>query len=116
MERTYQGSCHCGTVRFEADIDLSAGTFKCNCEMCTKSRMWGVIVKPDAFRLRAGAAALVDYHPDRNHHLFCRHCGVRPFSWGESENLGTKFYVVRVYCLDNVDPEELINAPITHFD
>lgn len=116
MERTYKGSCHCGTVRFEADIDLSAGTFQCDCEICTKTLMWGVIVKPDAFRLRAGEAALVDYQPDTVHHVFCKHCGVRPFGWGEDPALGGKFYAVRVTCLDDLDEDELNHAPVKQYN
>jgi hypothetical protein len=116
MKKTYTGSCHCGAVRFEADIDLSAGTFKCNCEICTKKRMWGAIVQPNSLRLLAGEAALTEYHPDNIHHQFCKHCGVHPFGWGENPALGGKFYAICVSALDNVDIDELVNAPITYFD
>ena len=116
MKKTYIGHCHCGAVRFEADLDLSAGTFKCNCSMCRMTRLWGAIVGADSFRLSAGEADLVDYQPDNVHHVFCRKCGVRSFGWGESPELGGKFYAVRVNCLDGVDIDELVKAPITYYD
>ena len=118
MRKTYSGSCHCGAVRFEADIDLSEGTFKCNCSSCTKSRNWLAVVTPDAFRLIAGESSLSDYQYGKktSHHLFCKQCGVSSFEWGVDKNLGGKFYAVKVNCLDNATAEELIGASVTYVD
>jgi hypothetical protein len=117
MKKTYRGSCHCGTVRYEADLDLSQGTLKCNCSICIKTRAWITTIQPDAFRLLSGSMDLSEYQFNTKtiHHLFCKHCGVRSFGWGEDPETG-KFYAIHVTCLDNVDPDELSNAPVMYVD
>ncbi len=117
MKRTYQGSCHCGAVRFEADLDLSAGTFKCNCSICFKSRAWLAPVPASSFRLLSGEENLRDYQfgPKGIHHPFCMACGVRPFSRGKDPK-GNAFYAVRVNCLEGVDETEFVATPVKYFD
>jgi hypothetical protein len=115
VQKVYSGQCHCGAVRFEANIDLDAGTVKCNCTMCVKTRMWSAMVKPEDFRLLSGESDLTDYSPDGAHHFFCRHCGVRPFGQRRSES-GEPFYAVRLACLDNLNVDDLVKAPIRYVD
>jgi hypothetical protein len=116
-KKTYQGSCHCGRVRFEADLDLSEQTNRCNCTYCTKTRSWFATTPPDGFRLLAGESDLADYQfgSRRIHHQFCRHCGVRPFGRLETDGT-TQFVAVALSSLDDADPGELAVASITYFD
>jgi hypothetical protein len=115
--KRYMGSCHCRKVRFEADIDLSAGTGKCNCTFCTKARAWSCIVQPSAFRLLEGADSLTDYtRSDAIHNLFCSHCGVRPFGRGNIPEVGGEFIAVNVACLDNITASELAELPVHYSD
>jgi hypothetical protein len=111
---TYTGSCHCGAVRFEVDVDLSGAT-RCNCSICTKTAWLGAIVKPTAFRLVTGEAALGSYewgHKIASRH-FCSQCGVQCFARGSLEQLGGAYVSINVNALDGV---ELSALPVSYWD
>ena len=117
MLKTYHGSCHCGAVRFEADLDLTQSTYRCNCSICRRTRFWPAVAKPEGFRLLKGEADLTQYlfNTRKNQHYFCRHCGVRAFGIGTETPIGI-MYGVNLGCLDDVTDEELAGAPITYVD
>ena len=118
MMKTYQGSCHCGAVKFEAELDLAAGTGKCNCSICTKRRNWGALLKPEQFRLLAGEEVLRDYRfgTMQGSHRFCGNCGCAPFSEGNVPEIGGAFVSVQVMSLDDASYEELAAAPVNYGD
>ena len=117
MLKTYQGSCHCGAVRFEADLDLSQSTFRCNCSICRRTRFWPAVAREDGFRLLTGSDQLTEYlfNTRRNQHFFCKHCGVRPFGVGNDTPIG-KMYGINVGCLEGLTEAELSKIPITYID
>ena len=121
--KIYSGSCHCGTIRFEADLDIGAGTIKCNCSSCMKARSWLVFVTADRFRLLSGHESQRNYQwtppgrpaPTVEYH-FCSGCGIRTPALGNIPALGGAVYAIQVQLLDGVDPEELANAPLQFVD
>jgi hypothetical protein len=118
MKKTYHGGCHCGRVRYDADIDLEAGTSRCNCSICTKQRAWNTTVKPQDFRLLSGKEDLADYQfgSKQGHHRFCKTCGIAAFGEGYVEAIGGAFVSINVACLDGLSPEELAKLPIQYMD
>ena len=117
MLKTYQGSCHCGAVRFEADVDLAQSTYRCNCSICKRTRFWPAVVTADGFRLVKGKEDLTKYvfNTRKNFHFFCRHCGVRSFGEGNDTPVG-KMVGVNVMCLEGISDAELAAIPITYVD
>jgi hypothetical protein len=114
--KTYSGSCHCGAVRFEADIDLAQGTNRCNCSICSKARSWFALVSPDRFRQISGAEAQTEYRwapagrPAPNlRYRFCKTCGVRTAGRGRWPD-GGPFYFIAVAALDSADADELAES------
>ncbi|MET0385244.1 MAG: GFA family protein [Polyangiales bacterium] len=105
--KTFRGSCQCGAVKLEAAFDLAQGTSKCNCTSCWKRRWWSVRVQPEGFKLHSGEDKL-----DKEGG-FCRGCGIRPFAKVEAAEWNDGAYVsVNVAVLDDLDPRELMAAPI----
>jgi hypothetical protein len=110
--KTYEGSCHCGAVEFEAKIDFGEGTTRCNCSICTKARAWFSLTPADDVKIKKGEDQLSDYSwvpPGRSeanlHYRFCRTCGVRTFAQGDHASQGGKFYAVAIAALDHIEKD-----------
>ena len=124
MRTTYHGSCHCGAIRFEADLDLDEGIRKCNCSFCWKLGYRKSFAAYEGLRIVEGKDAIGEYLPapsnwppgDINHY-YCRTCGTHPFSRGYLEKeMGGNFWAVNVACLDDVSEETLAAAPVVYED
>jgi hypothetical protein len=100
--QTYQGSCHCGAVRFQIQTDFPELT-SCDCSICRRKNALMVKVHESAFRLLSGADSLTLYqfHTQTAEHYFCSTCGIYPF---HRKRLAPDSYGINVYCLENFDP------------
>ena len=112
-EQTFQGSCQCQAVRFEATLDL-ATTMTCNCSRCQRLGWVMAFTAQEKFALLDGAGQLSQYtfNKERIRHQFCRVCGIEPIAYGKGPD-GAETAAVNVNCLEGVDPRAL---PSRHVD
>jgi hypothetical protein len=100
-ERLYTGSCQCGAVKFETEVDLDK-TRTCNCSRCQRlGAVWGY-TSLEKLRIVTGEANLTTYTFNRHkgRHMFCKTCGIEAFAIGS-------IAVINVNCLDGIDPRKL---------
>jgi hypothetical protein len=101
--KTYQGSCHCGRVKFTVTTDLDKVVL-CNCSICSKKGVLHHRVSPEQFNLLEGEEYLSLYQFDTKEakHFFCKECGIHPFS---NPRAAPNMYSINVRCLDDFDLE-----------
>jgi hypothetical protein len=104
--KTYQGSCHCGNVKFSFDHGEIKSGLRCNCSICTQKGavMGNFVIPPDEISIdvkEKGSLGLYTFGDETANHFFCKKCGIYPFH--------TTFripghYRVNLGCVDGVDP------------
>lgn len=111
--KTHTGSCHCGAVRYEVDMDIQSG-MQCNCSICSRRGWLLAFVPASQFRLLKGEDNLTEYlfHEKVVHHLFCKTCGTASFSRGTMPD-GSAMVAVNLRCLDDIDID---SVAVTKYD
>ena len=99
--KTYSGSCHCGAVRFEVDMNLDHVRV-CDCSLCRKRGALNHRVEPSQFRLLTPIEemTLYQWHTKTAKDYFCPTCGILPF---RRPRTAPDLVTVNVRCLDDVD-------------
>lgn len=105
--KSYSGSCHCGAVAYDVELDLS-GALKCNCSICTRLGAVWAFAPRTALKLKADAAQLGDYQFGKKslHHRFCKSCGNEAFAEGKMPD-GTPSVGINLRCIEGVDVDTL---------
>lgn len=102
--QTYQGSCHCGAVKFE--VDMPEGLVKlrrCNCSLCRRKGAIMASVPESHFHLLKGKEQLSSYRWNTGiaEHFFCNQCGIYTH---HRRRLAPDEYGFNIACLEGVDP------------
>lgn len=101
---TKKGSCHCGAVEFEVDLDNGWDNIRrCNCSLCRRKGAVMASVPVDKLRVTKGADMLTVYQWNSKtaQHYFCKVCGIYTHHRRRSNPSQFGFNVA---CMEGVNP------------
>ena len=110
MKQKYEGSCHCGKVRFEVDLD-PADALVCDCSICAKK---GVIIgRVDEEDLQLLTPledlTLYQFNTRTAKHYFCSNCGIYTH---HQSRLDPEKFDFNIGCLEGVNPLDIENVQV----
>ena len=97
----YLGSCHCGTVRFRVDAQVTELT-TCDCSLCSKRNALMAKIPETALSILEGqdALTLYEWNTRRAKHYFCKRCGIYVF---HRKRAAPDHFGINVFCLSGFD-------------
>jgi len=106
---SYEGSCHCGAVRFTVEGEIPAGAISCNCSHCRRKGFLLTFVPKADFSLNSGEDALTEYRfaSHKIAHRFCATCGTQAFGMGTGPD-GVETVAVNLRCVPECDLDSLV--------
>lgn len=80
---TYQGSCHCGAIRFSAEGTIEQ-VLECNCSMCSRKGplLWFVPRGKLTLQTPEKDVSTDLFNKHVIAHTFCATCGIGPYALG----------------------------------
>lgn len=101
LRQKYQGSCHCGSIKFEISTEIPELT-TCDCSICSRKNALMVKVHQDEFLLINGVQYLTEYQFNTKiaKHYFCKICGIYPF---HRKRVTPDYFGINVHCLEEFD-------------
>lgn len=104
---TYQGSCHCGTVKFEVRNQEGLNNLmRCNCSLCRRRGAIMATAKISDLVITAGEEQLTLYQWNTRiaKHYFCSLCGI--YTHHQRRRLPDQIGF-NVACLEGIDLDAL---------
>jgi hypothetical protein len=100
--QTYQGSCHCGAIKFSFEAETITKGTRCNCSFCSRRGAMMHLLPKTKFKIDAQEGALNFYQFGKKQakHYFCKTCGIHTFS--ETTRRPGQ-YIVNLGCVEGVD-------------
>ncbi|MEQ8954635.1 MAG: GFA family protein [Gammaproteobacteria bacterium] len=111
--RTLTGSCHCGGVQIEIDLDSGPeGLKRCDCSLCRRKGAVMAYVKKTKLRVTRGQELLSCYKWNTQvaEHFFCKRCGIYTH---HGRRVAPDEYGYNVGCFDDLDLDDLGEIPMT---
>jgi len=97
----FEGSCHCGAVRFAVDSPITELT-TCDCSLCARRGARMAAVPEGALTVLAGAEMIGRYRWNTGvaEHCFCRNCGIYVF---HRKRMAPDHFGINAACLEGFD-------------